>query len=162
MRSPPTPTNPLCQARKKWSTSSLFQPPHWSGRRFWVRPRGTFGAICRPGGPSLRPPARWYPPFGPVFGIKWPQSSARARRRHSAAETHAFGQTKLSLASSGAAQLAGFFAGQNSPFCRANGRNERILGFKKHGFSVRISDGQTDRQRTSSPGGPPPSHAGKT
>ena len=74
---PPTPTNSLCPARKKWSTSSLFQPPHWSGRRFWGRPRGTLGRIPRRRGPSLWPPARGYPPFGQVLGIKCKQSSAR-------------------------------------------------------------------------------------
>ena len=62
---------------KKWSTSSLFQPPHWSGRRFWGRPRGTFGLISRSEGP---PSGLWpggYPPFGLVFGINKQQSSAR-------------------------------------------------------------------------------------
>ena len=68
---PPTPTNSLlCQARKKWSTSSLFQPPHWSGRHFWGRPRGTLGLISRPWGPFLWPPARGVPPFWAGFRPK--------------------------------------------------------------------------------------------
>ena len=72
----PTPTTSLlCQARKKWSTSSLFQPPHWSGRRFWARHRCTLGAIPRLRGPSLGPWPGGYPPFGPVFGINGKQSS---------------------------------------------------------------------------------------
>ena len=73
---PPTPTNSLlCQARKKWSTSSLFQPPHWSGRRFWARHRCTLGANSRLGGPSPGPQPGGEPPFGLVFGINWQQSS---------------------------------------------------------------------------------------
>ena len=67
-------TSLLCQAREKWSTSSLFQPPHWSGMRFWGHHLSTFRAIFPLWEPSLVPAG--VPPFWVSF---WHKIAAKFR-----------------------------------------------------------------------------------
>ena len=60
--------------------------------------------------------------------------------RRSGPHASSLGETKLSLESSVAAQLAAFFPGQKSPFRRLNEQNEWISGFKKSDFWRYVSD----------------------